>query len=218
MAATVAAGGNTMQRVEIPADKAIELAEIMLAVFCEVQNIVQRPRTCTEEMLAQNLSPHNIAAIHLHTALEALSEVITLPAKDRDATSISSESVLLMLALPLRHLASFIVRAKRARETEVPLGADDAYNTLLVSALVITTLLSSTATFPLPHESTAVGAFADPRDTIFERLAKIQQLFGDPDADHAALHDEYHRLWKELCDGGMSDDDIATKLLTEYQI
>lgn len=60
--------------------------------------------------------------------------------------------------------------------------------------------------------------FADPKDEIFERLVKIQQLFDNPDVDHAAPHDEHHRLWVELRDSGMTDDEIAHILLTRYHI
>ncbi len=138
-----------MEKVEVPVEKAIPIAEFVLAVFMEVRDTVKETPKWTEEMQACGLTPHRIAAMHLAEAIEKIGEVIALPTKkDESGTCISRESITMMVSPPIQHLGSFIVRARHAQETRTTLPPDDAYKALMLSAIIARTLCAATGTFP----------------------------------------------------------------------
>lgn len=150
-----------MEKVEVPVEKAIPIAEFVLAVFIKVRDIVEKPLVWTKEMQECGLTPHRIAAIHLAEAMQKIGEVITLPTKkDESGTCISRESISMMLKPPIQHLASFIVRARRAQEIGTTLPPHDAYKALMLSAIIARTLCAATGTFP-SEDSEKIGGAAN---------------------------------------------------------
>lgn len=142
-----------MQIPQIPADKAIPLAERLLAIFHEVREIAAHPPS-DEETAVHGLTRAMLASRYLVEAREAIAGTTEFPRLGGDprATSISRDSIRMMVEGDIGLLSRYVVAAKLADSRGGALPPDAAGRVILTAALTIASLLATPNLSPEPQK------------------------------------------------------------------